>query len=291
MTQIVVQHFELKGIPQACPRAAEHPIDKLAPQLTKGGFNLLPDMAENEAMSGGLVTSDQPHVRFFRQIRCTVGTPRAQITQGDPPRQALNQSQGRETIIAIPRRQDNIEDASVNMAEQMELEPKEPPFTAFPKVRTFIPHQANPPMADGQAEGDGFAINQIQVGGVIGLGTGSEQQSTDLGQQVVHPRQPLFVGGQMAKRGLPVLRHQPIGLFERGNFTYPLQQGNRQHFGIAKLRLGVRRVPPLSQLRVGFEEVVHNTIEFDHLMLYACTHRSSPPGNRIKARTSILLFR
>jgi hypothetical protein len=47
----------------------------------------------------------------------------------------------------------------------------------------------------------------------------------------------------------------------------------------------------LSQLRVGFEEVVHNTIEFDHLMLYACTHRSSPPGNRIKARTSILPFR
>ncbi len=79
MTQIVVQHFELKGIPQACPGAAEHPSDKLAPQLTKGGFNLLPDMAENEAMSWGLVTSDQQHVRFFRQIRCTVGTTIAQI--------------------------------------------------------------------------------------------------------------------------------------------------------------------------------------------------------------------
>src|SRR5262245_50840157 len=104
MTQIVVQHFELKGIPQACPGAAEHPIDKLAPQLTKGGFNLLPDMAENEARSWGLVTSDQQHIRFFRQIRCAVGTTIAQITQGDPPRQALNQSQGRETISAIPRR-------------------------------------------------------------------------------------------------------------------------------------------------------------------------------------------
>jgi hypothetical protein len=46
-----------------------------------------------------------------------------------------------------------------------------------------------------------------------------------------------------------------------------LQQSNRQHFGVTKLRLGVRRVTPVSQLRVSFEEVVHNTIEFDHLML------------------------
>jgi hypothetical protein len=116
--------------------------------------------------------------------------------------------------------------------------------------------------------------------GVPGRGTSGDQQSADLRHQVVHPCQPLFVRGQLGKGRPPILRHQSIGLFERGDFKHPLPQGNRQHFGIAKLRLGVGRVPLLSQLRVGFEGVVHNTIEFDHLLLSAGTHRSSSSGKQ-----------
>src|SRR4029453_541173 len=196
MTQVVVQDFELQGSPQAGPRAAEHPINKLAPQLTKGGFDLLPNLAEHEAMSRGLVTGNQHYIGLFRQLRCALGTAIAQITQGDPACQAINQGQGGEPIIAIARGQDNIEDSSVNMAKQMELEAKEPPFTAFAKVRPFVPQQAHAPMTDGQAEGEGFAINQIQVGGVRRMRTGGEQQPADLRQQMVYSRQPLFVGGQ-----------------------------------------------------------------------------------------------
>ena len=69
MAQIVVQHFELEGIPQACPGAAEHPIDKLAPQLTKGGFDLLAHLAEDEAVSRGAVASNQQHLGLFSQAR------------------------------------------------------------------------------------------------------------------------------------------------------------------------------------------------------------------------------
>ena len=54
MTQVVVQDFELEGIPQATPGAAEHPVHKLAPQQTKGGFDLLSHLTENEAVSRGL---------------------------------------------------------------------------------------------------------------------------------------------------------------------------------------------------------------------------------------------
>jgi hypothetical protein len=242
MTQIVVQHFELKGIPQARPGAAEHPIDKLAPQLTKGGFDSLPDLAEDEAMSRGLVTGNQQHVSLVRQIRGTAWAAIAQITQCDTPVYRLDQGQSGDAIIVIPRRQDHIEHPSVNVAEQMELETKEPPFAAFSKVRPVVPQQADSPMADGQTERNRFTVHQIQSRHVPGEGTSSGQQSADLRQQVVHPRQPLFVRGQMGKGGVPVLRDQPIGLFERGDFKHPLQQGNRQHFGVAKLRLGVGRV-------------------------------------------------
>ena len=83
MTQVVVQHFELKRIPQACPRATTHAIDKFAPQQTKGGFDLLPLLTEEEAVSRGSVTSNQQHVGLFCQVCGTLGPTITQITQGD----------------------------------------------------------------------------------------------------------------------------------------------------------------------------------------------------------------
>src|SRR5262245_31870465 len=132
MTQVIVQHFELDGIPQATPGAAKHPINKFAPQLTKGGFHLLADLAEDKAVRGGLITRNQQHLGLFRQVRCTLGAAIAQISQGDSPSDSLDQGQSRDTIIVIAGRQDNIEHPSINVAEQMELEPEEPPLTALP---------------------------------------------------------------------------------------------------------------------------------------------------------------
>jgi hypothetical protein len=135
-------------------------------------------------------------------------------------------------------------------------------------------------MADRLAEGDRFAVDQIQPSGWTRMGTGSDQQSSDLGHQLVHPRQPLFVRGQLGERRPPILRHQAICLFEGGDFKYSLQQGKRQHFSITELGLGVRRATPLGPSRVSFEEFIHKTIEFDHLLFYIDTHRSSPSGKQ-----------
>lgn len=79
MAQVIVQHFELESIPQATPRAAKHPIDKRAPQLTKGGFHLLAHVAEDEAMGWGTVAGNQQHVGVFRQVCCTLRATIAQI--------------------------------------------------------------------------------------------------------------------------------------------------------------------------------------------------------------------
>ena len=138
MTQVVVQHFELESIPQAHPGAAKHSIDKLAPQLTEGGFYLLAHLAEDEAMGGGLLPGKQQHGGFIRQGRGTVGATIAQVPQGDTPIDCLDQEQSREPIITIAGGQDNIEHPSVNVAEQMELKPKEPPFAGFPKVGAVV---------------------------------------------------------------------------------------------------------------------------------------------------------
>ena len=93
MSQIVVQHFKLERIPQAAPRATEDAVYELPPQLTKGGFDLLPDLAEDEAMSRGLVTGNQQHVSLVRQIRDTGWAAIAQITQCDTLVYRLDQGQ------------------------------------------------------------------------------------------------------------------------------------------------------------------------------------------------------
>ena len=64
MTQVIGQDFEVEGIPQARPRAAEHPLHNLAPHLTKGGFYWLAYVAEDKALRGGLVPSNQQQVVF-----------------------------------------------------------------------------------------------------------------------------------------------------------------------------------------------------------------------------------
>jgi hypothetical protein len=74
MLQVEVQDFELQSIPQPIPGAAKHPIDTLPPQLTKGGFHLLPDLAEDKAVSRGLSAGNQ-QLGFFRQV-CSTPRPR-----------------------------------------------------------------------------------------------------------------------------------------------------------------------------------------------------------------------
>jgi hypothetical protein len=244
MTQVVVQHFELASLPQASPGAAKHSIDKLAPQLTHGGFSLLPHLPEEEAVSRGLLTGQHQHGGLLRQVRCALGAALAPIPQDDSPVDGLHQGQGGETSRVLPRRQDNLEPPSVKVAEQRELETKAPPFTALAKVRARVPPQADPPVTEGRAKRHRVAVPQLQRGGSPRLGTGGGQPSSALGQQVVHPRQPVLVGGQLRK-GRPLgLRPQPRRLVECGDFTHPLHQGNRQHFGVAELGLGVRRVMP-----------------------------------------------
>ena len=291
MAQVVVQDFELEGSPQARPGAAEHPIDKLAPQLTEGGFHLLSYLTEEEPMSGGLIPSNQQHLRLFRQSRGTFGTAIAQITQGDASVYSLGQVQSGDAIIVVPRRQDHMENPPVNVAEQRQLKAKEPSLAGFPEVRPRVSQQAHPPVTDGQAERNRFTVKQVEASCVGPVATGGRQQVAHLGQQVGQPRQPLLVRGQVRKRRLPVLGHQPIGLFERGDFKDALQQGERQHFGITKGGLRVGRPPPLGQDRMGFQEFVHKAVDRNHGVVYALRHRSSASRGRVKGCASILHLR
>src|SRR5215212_5855507 len=79
---------------------------------------------------------------------------------------------------------------------------------------------------------------------------------------------------QLTKGGFNLLSHLTEDKAVRRSLSASNQQhqGNRQHFGITKSWLGVRRVSPLSQRGMGFQEVAHGTIDFRHLGFYATMH-------------------
>lgn len=140
---------------------------------------MLPNLAEDEAMGGSLVPGNQQHLGLFRQSGSTLGAAIPQIPQGHSPGYGLDQGQGGAAIIVIPWRQDNIEHQAINVAQQMELEAKEPPFTALLKVCPFIAQQPHPSMADRLAKWNTFAVNQIQVGGLTRMGTSRTHRGVD----------------------------------------------------------------------------------------------------------------
>jgi hypothetical protein len=239
MTQVVEQDFELQRVPQARPGATKHAIDKLPPQFAKGRFDLLPHLTEDKAMRRGLSAGNKQHVGFFRQLGSTGVAPLAQITKSYSSIDALDQRQRRAAVIPIARGQENIEHPSVHMAQQMQFEAKEPAFARFAKVCPVLPQQSDSPMPNGQTQGNGFTIYQIQLRGVPSLGTRRGQQLPNVRPEMVNPREPLLVRTQRRKGRPPVLGDQSIGLFEGGDCQDALQQRNRQHFGITEARLGM----------------------------------------------------
>ena len=292
MDQVVIQHFELERVPQAVPRATEYPIDELPPQLTESRFNPLPHLTEQEFVGRDLVASNQQHLSLLGHASGKLCTPVAQVPHQYAAVHVLEQGQRWCPIIPIPGGQAEVEHPPANMAQHVQLEAKEPPLTGFAKVRPLVAQQPHAPMADALAEGNRLAVDQVQPRCTGRRPTGEGQQAADVGPELMHARQPLLVGGQVGKGRAPVVGHQPIGLLERGHFQNPLQQGNRQHFGIAESRLGVGRATPARPGGMGFEELIDEVVDLGHVVVYAVHHKvvvlqresqrlhfdSTPPG-------------
>lgn len=73
------------------------------------------------------------------------------------------------------------------------------------------------------------------------MATGARQEPPNLRPSLLQPRHPLLIGRQGRKGAAPIPGDQPIGLFERRHRKHPLEQGNRQDFGVAELRLRMGR--------------------------------------------------
>src|ERR1700737_4673457 len=284
MYQIIEQDLQLDRVPQPPPGAAKHPIHKVPPQLAESSFNALAQLTEYEFVLRGTVLGNQQHLGLFRQAMGAVRTAIPQIAQGDATVDSLHQRQRWVAIIGVARRQDDIEHPSMNLAQEVELEAKEPPFAGFSKIRPLVSQQPRSPVSDRGAERNGLTIDQIQSRRARRVATGGGQYPPHLGPQMVQPCHPLLICWQVRKGAPPISCYQAIGLLQCGDRKHPLEQSNRHHFGVAELGLGMGRATPASQRWVGFQEFIDKAVDLDHVVVYATMHRSSSSGKNQRSR-------
>src|SRR5262249_33880121 len=106
-------------------------------------------------------------------------------------------------------------------------------------------------------------------------------QAVSQRRQGVHTLQPLLIAAQMRESSWRIGRHKQVSSLERGTLEIALHQSDGDHFGVAKFRLGIVRLPPLSEFRVRFQEVIKKAVDISQLVNYALFQCRPPERGKL----------
>jgi hypothetical protein len=101
----------------------------------------------------------------------------------------------------------------------------------------------------------------------------------------VHAGNPLLIRRKERESRGKVIADKFIGLLERIYPDAALHQSDCDDFRIGKSRRSIRRVSPLSQALIGFEELITEDVSFSHL-IYNGSEAGRPPGVKMSLVTS-----
>jgi hypothetical protein len=227
------------------------------------------------ALVGHVPPRDQQQfVLFSHQL----GQLRPVITEVSQNHAAVNgvgQFRSRPAIIEIARCQHLIHNATVDVAQGMQLEAKEPASTALAKISALISEQSHSSVTNGFADRDGFGINQVKA--TAPQKTSRLKQSADDRREAMQACQPLLISAKLWEGGSKVLGDELIGLFERGDAEKTLHQADGDDFRISERGHGIGRTAPVGQAGVGFEEVINEAVDVSHLV-YNGRQMGRPPS-------------
>src|SRR4051812_18227650 len=99
MTNVIEQDLELDCVPQPIPRAREHAVYKLMPQLREAGLYSLPHLREQELLDGRVPARDEQHICLFRKQGSRRCATIAQVSKQDSTIAGLAQGEQRHAVI------------------------------------------------------------------------------------------------------------------------------------------------------------------------------------------------
>ncbi len=275
MNQVVIQYFDLNGVPQPEPRAREHARGKLAPPLRECALDGLPHRTEQMLLLfRRAIACQHKDVVFCADFSLKLLAAITKIADDNAfGRQVLGQVMRRRAIFDISGRENQIDDfAARRVRERVQFEAEKPALRRLAPRGGFVPQKAHRAVSDGQTHGNGKAVNQKHcrlVAAVVGEEAArARQQRRQVRLQAVQARQPLFVRRQARKTTGSIIGDQPKRLFQSGDFQHRLHHGNRQHFGVREIGRIVVRVTPLQKAGMLFEQIVHKAKDLGQSVFY-----------------------
>src|ERR1044072_4211641 len=143
MLEIVAEQFQPDRIPQSFPRSAQYPVYELAPHLRKHCLYSLTHTAD-EFSFGRRINSRQHQQFAFRGKHLTKFRPAiTQISQKDSSINRFAQFNSRISIIPVSRTEKSIYYQPRCIAQQVQLETKEPSSRTFAEASAIIAQQAH----------------------------------------------------------------------------------------------------------------------------------------------------
>jgi hypothetical protein len=277
-----MQQLQLDRVPQPFPRPAEEAINELIPQLRKGGFDSLSHRADQSRILRRIGPRDDQYLRFLGQQLGQLWASVSQISQDHAALDEPQQRQGRVAIITVGWGQHRPFAAAVNVAQQMQLKAKEPAGAALAEISALFAQISDPAVAKGFAQTDRLGINQIQAQSAAL--TSRMEEMTDQVRQVVEAAQPFLIRTEQWESAWVIAGNELVSLFEGGDAKAALHQRDGDDLGIRESRQAMVGSPPISQLRMDLKEIIHEAVDFGHLV-YTRSHGGHPPGARFRFLT------
>ena len=278
MAEIVSQQLQLDCAPQSSPRPAIYFVYKPMTQLREKRLYRLSHSAHQPLLWPGSLPRQHKHfgLSFHRLARLfsAVGL----ICRQYPSVCRRSKPDARFPVGYIGRGQHRSDDLPFYVDQHMQLEAEEPSGAGLAEVRPFIPKQPHHPVTNRLTDWYRLGVNSIKREAESVTAASRFDHRSDQITEPVKARDPLLIRAELRESLREVEADEAISLFERGDSESRLHQSDGQYLSVSESRPTVMRRAPACSLRVSFEVVVDEAVDFSHLVKYRSSQKGRPPG-------------
>lgn len=287
MTQIVAQQLQFYRIPQSLPRPAHYSVYKCMPKLTKQRLYPLSHAAVQFSLFLYIAPPDQQHFLFLTQHLKQLWPTVSQISKHHSTIYNFTQFWRCNSVIYVTRTQYRINDAAIDVSQNVQFEPEKPSCTAFAKISSFISQQPHSSVTDGFADWNRLGIYKVKTASASK--PGRLKDATNYGSQSMKASNPLLIGAKFGKGRSKVIGNNLISFLERCNTEMRLHQSYGDDFCIGKIGMMIRGASPVSERGMSLKEVINKAEDMSH-MIYNGSQVGRPPSVRLSLQLNSIHF-
>src|SRR5262249_40390987 len=171
------------------------------------------------------------------------------------------------TVVNLGRRQNCPPGQAVLIDDGVPLEANEPALAALAEGGSRFSNPPHSPVPQRRTDRNWLALHPKPLESFARPCAAGQDQQANHRAQSVPARPPLLVATQMGKGAAGIGSDQIIGPAQSRATKVTLHQSKGSHFGIAELGGAVVGSSPLSKLRMMFQALIDEVIDFNPLFI------------------------